>query len=93
MESQWRRARVLTLSKPVLSTMGRGHHMDGRPLRAGLCARPEISPDSNLQKTFGCDYKPRSPVRILFLRHAKRSHTHVRQLWKTQSDVSMTMMM
>ena len=43
---------ILTLSKPVLSTMGRGHQLDGRPLRAGLCARPEISPDSNLQKTF-----------------------------------------
>ena len=87
MESRWRRARVLTLSKPVLSRLGRGHHMDGRPLRAGLCARPEISPDSNLvrtlRKTFGCDEKPRSPVRILFSMHAKRSHTHVRQLWIT----------
>ena len=33
--------------KPKLSTIKRGHHMDGWPLCTRLCARPEISPKSN----------------------------------------------
>ena len=33
--------------KPELSTMERGHHMDGGQSRARLCGRPEISPVSN----------------------------------------------
>ena len=45
-ESQWHRATVL-----ALETMERGHRMDGRPLRARLCARPEISPESNSVQT------------------------------------------
>ena len=43
--------------KPELSTMERGHQMEGWPLRPRLCARPQISPESNsvqsLQKSFG----------------------------------------
>ena len=33
--------------KPELSTIERGHQMDGCPLRARLSAHPEISPESN----------------------------------------------
>ena len=48
--------------------MERGHLMAGRPLRARLCDRPGISPESNsgqtLQKSFGWDYKQRPPVCI-----------------------------
>ena len=46
--------------------MERGYQTDGWPLRARLYARPEISPESNsvqtLQKSFGGDCKPTSPV-------------------------------
>ena len=39
--------------KPKLSTMKRGHRTDGWPWHAGLCARPEISPESNSLSTKG----------------------------------------
>ena len=52
--------------RPKLSTIDRGHQIDRWPLRARFCARPEISLESKsvqiLQKSFGWDYKPRSPV-------------------------------
>ena len=34
-----------------LSTIERGHQMDGWPLPARLCARPEVSPESNCVRT------------------------------------------
>ena len=56
------------------------HQMDWGPLLfARLCTSPEICSESNslqtLQKSFGWDYKPRSPMCIIHM-HAKRSHTH-----------------
>ena len=53
--------------KPELSTIKRGHQMDGWPLCARLCARPEICLESTvqpLQRSFRWVYKPRSPVWI-----------------------------
>ena len=54
--------------KPKLSTMERGHQMDGWPLRARLCTHPEIFPELNsvqtLQTSFRRGYKPRSSVCI-----------------------------
>ena len=77
--------------------------MDVWPLRARLCARPEISPESNsvqtLQKSFGWDYKPRSLACIYAYMHAKRSEMHVKDhvvmsgfggLWKHQINPACT---
>ena len=65
--------------KPKLSTTERGHQMDGWPLRARLCGRPEISLESNCVQTL-----TKSPSDETINRgprvytHAKRSHTHVK---------------
>ena len=68
--SQWSKSTRSRKPKP-LNTLERSHRgWIGYewPLRAMLCAaRLEISPESNslqtLQKSFGWDYKPRSPVK------------------------------
>ena len=55
--------------KPKLSMIECGHQMDGLPLRAGLCAHPEGSPEPNSvrtpQKSFGWDYQPMYPMCIV----------------------------
>ena len=51
------------LLKTRLSTARCGHHKDGWPLPARLCARSQISPQSNyVRKSFEWDCKPKSII-------------------------------
>ena len=65
--------------KAKLSTIVRGHQMDGWPLLDRLCAHPEISLESNSvqtpQNSFRWDYKPRSHT------YVKDPVVHVRVWW------------
>ena len=68
---------------PELSTTERGHHMDGWPLYAGQLFASRYFSESKsvrtLQKSFGWDYKPRSPVCIC------KEKDHIRTLKILQS--------
>ena len=77
--------------KPKLSTSALGHQMDGRPLCARLCALPEISPESNSVQTLQKSFRVRLQTEVprVYYRHAKRSHTHVKNeegLWSPGID-------
>ena len=73
-----------SLSKARVKHGERGHQMNGWPLRARLCASPEISPESKsvqtLHKSLGWNYKPRSPVSIRMLKQQQQQQQQKRTL-------------
>ena len=84
-ESRWRRASVLALESQGKHDRACSHQKDGWPLRAGLCAHPQISTKSNyvqtLQKSFGWYCKPRTPVQNKLHTHVKDPVIHVQVWW------------